>query len=165
MSLPPVMTLPVADNVEAERFAAELICNRRAAGWPPPAILRPGDGAAGGAHEVVALPGADLDLLDADSVISLTVGVGPETALLIPGAGRPDGRGGYQLTAAAIGRLHAAEELARQSQPRVALLSGWAGETSGRTEAVLLHEHWSLPEIPVLLEPAARTSAGNSVCA
>jgi len=165
MTLPPITALHVADNLEAERFAAELTCNRRAAGWPPPAILRPGDSTPVSAHEVVALPGADLDLVNADSVISLTVGPGLDTALLIPGAGQPDGRGDYQLTAAAIGRLRAAEELALQTQPRVALLSGWAGGTSGRTEAVLLHERWSLPEIPVLLEPAARTSAGNAVCA
>lgn len=165
MTLPPVTTLPVADDGEAERFATELACNRRAASWPPPAILRAGGSTPVSAHEVIALPGADLDLVNADSVISMAVGVGPDTALLVPGAGRPDGHGGYQLTAAAIGRLRAAEELARQTQPRMILLSGWAGGTSGRTEAVLLHERWSLPEIPVLLEPAARTSAGNAVCA
>lgn len=165
MTLPPITPLRVADHLEAERFAAELTCNRRAAGWPPPVILRPDDSNPVSGHEVVALPGADLDLVKADSVISITVGDGPDVALLVPGAGRPDGRGGYQLTAAAIGRLRAAEELARQAQPRVTLLSGWAGGTSGHTEAALLHECWSLPETPVLLEPAARTSAGNAVCA
>ena len=109
----------------------ELTRNRRTAGWPPaPALLRPGDDGAAGAHvEVVALPGADLDLLDADSVISLTPSAPSGDGIAhFPAPGVRTSAAAIKLTAAAIGRLRAAEELARQSQPRVALLSGWAGE-------------------------------------
>lgn len=88
----------------------------------------------------------------------------PGYVLVVPGTATTRGDR-HRLRPAAYARLHAAEELASTRRPLFVVLSGYAGDTDGPSEAELLADRWALPGVPLVLDVAARTTAENALCA
>jgi uncharacterized SAM-binding protein YcdF (DUF218 family) len=112
--------------------------------------------------EALLLPGATPDSVEArQSVLELRVGAGGRTILLVPGTGAsPD----HRLTPAALARLREAEAIARAGEVRGVVLSGWGGSMACESEGQQLMEAWQGPPVPLIVDPAARTTAENAVC-
>lgn len=112
--------------------------------------------------DALVLPGGDSGAVAAAAaVLELRTGVGSGNVLLVPGTSRgPAGR----LTPAAIDRLRHAEAVARGGGVRAVVVSGWGGPDAHETEAYQLLQAWAGPPVPVIADPAARTTAENGVC-
>ena len=80
---------------------------------------------------------------------------------LIAVLGHSDGGASLHPTCAA--RLRKAQAEARAGD--VVLLSGWARRRNGRSEAELMAEAWSGPEVELIIGPDARTTYGNALAA
>lgn len=117
------------------------------------------------ASEVVVLPGVERwTPANTSDVIRCVVSDGESPAIVVPGAGCVDGRGRYLLSASADGRLTAAEALAASDPRALVILSGWSGGHADVSEAEQLRAAWNGPSnTPLLLDPAARTTAENAV--
>jgi hypothetical protein len=164
---PHVGDLSVASLDEARRFAHVMRYLRALGGDRPPLAIV---GAGGGtppsdAIELIVLPGAERGAPPhARTVTRCIIGNGSRRTIVVPGAGRLDNRGRYVLSSSAYGRLRAAEALAAADRETVVILSGWSGGHSSPSEAEQLHDAWRGPqETPLLLDPAARTTAENAV--
>ena len=57
-------------------------------------------------------------------------------------------------------RLLQAQELAADA--RAVILSGWARRSAARSEAELMREAWTGPEVVLVCDPDARSTAGNA---
>ena len=164
---PRVADLMVGSVDEAVRLAGVMQHLRALnAGRPTLDIVHADDGAPPqDASEVVVLPRTDAWVPSTtQTVIRCVVSRDGGPLIVVPGAGRLDCRGRYVLSASAYGRLAAAETLA-SAHPRAAvILSGWSAGHTAPTEAEQLRDAWNgPPDTPLLLDPAARTTAENAV--
>jgi uncharacterized SAM-binding protein YcdF (DUF218 family) len=69
-------------------------------------------------------------------------------------------RRGSQLHPICAERLARAEELAGDA--RAVILSGWARRTKAKPEAELMRAAWRGPDVPLVSDPDARTTADNA---
>jgi len=164
---PHVADLTVASLDEAARLGRIMKGLRALSGGRPPlAVLHPGgESPPPDASDVMVLPGAEQRIPGtARTVIRCVVGGGGGPVIIVPGTGCVDARGRYILSASADGGLDAAQALASSHNRSVVILSGWSGGHAGPTEAEQLREAWNGPHnTPLLLDPAARTTAENTV--
>ena len=94
----------------------------------------------------------------------LVIGHPAGTVIVVPGTAA-DRDGVHALTPEAIGRLRRAEALARESAVRAVILSGWNGPGGhGLSEAEQLMRAWAGPDVPLVLDEAARSTAENALC-
>ena len=93
--------------------------------------------------------------------------IGPPSGAVIVVPGTAVNRDGvHVLTPETFGRLRRAEDLARRGAVRAVILSGWNGPAAcGRTEAEQMLRAWSGPDVPLICDEAARTTAENALCA
>ena len=83
------------------------------------------------------------------------------TAVVVLGSSRRDGAGAYRISRACrLGVTHAAW-VAEQIDPRIVVFSGWA-PNGGASEAEQMQALWCGPEIELVLEPTASTTAENA---
>jgi uncharacterized SAM-binding protein YcdF (DUF218 family) len=82
-------------------------------------------------------------------------------ALVVPGNGRFDRSGRYRISRACRRLVTAAEELTERLAPRVVVFSGWT-PTDGASEAEQMRAAWHGPEVDLLVESTARTTAQNA---
>jgi uncharacterized SAM-binding protein YcdF (DUF218 family) len=82
-------------------------------------------------------------------------------ALVVLGSSRRDRAGAYRISRACRRIVAEAEQLAERLEPRVVVLSGWA-PNGGSSEAEQMQELWRGPEVELLLEPTASTTAENA---
>ena len=68
---------------------------------------------------------------------------------------------GDHLHPIALARLRAAERVADDGADAV-LLSGWSRRRHRLPDGELLREAWAGPDVPLLVDPDARTTAGNA---
>jgi hypothetical protein len=95
----------------------------------------------------------------------LSIGHPAGAVIVVPGTAA-DRDGIHTLTAEAFGRLRRAEEIARESTVRAVILSGWRGpDGRGPSEAEQLMQAWAGPDVPVVLDETARSTAENALCA
>jgi uncharacterized SAM-binding protein YcdF (DUF218 family) len=168
--------LIVADHAAASRVAAELARNRRAAlargaGAAPPlavvgAVLAGAVAAAPAViGDAVIMPGGHADAVRRRCETRLVIGPPAGAVIVVPGTAADQG-GVHALTPETFGRLRRAEQLARRGEVRAVILSGWNGPAAlGRTEAEQMLRAWSGPDVPVICDEAARTTAENALCA
>jgi uncharacterized SAM-binding protein YcdF (DUF218 family) len=94
----------------------------------------------------------------------LIIGQPTGTVIVVPGTAE-DRDGIHTLTEEAFGRLRRAEEIARASAIRAVILSGWNGAAAqGLSEAEQLMQAWAGPDVPLVLDEAARSTAENALC-
>lgn len=136
----PTARVLVADHDAARRVANELIRNRLLA-------------------HTVAGGGPDPRPRETRVAIGQPAGM----VIVVPGtAANRDGV--HALTAEAFGRLRRAEEVARRSTVRAVILSGWNGSQPGPSEAEQMMRAWAGPDVPIILDEAARSTAENALC-
>jgi uncharacterized SAM-binding protein YcdF (DUF218 family) len=82
-------------------------------------------------------------------------------ALVVLGSSCRDRAGAYRISRACRRIVAEAEQLAERLEPRVVVLSGWA-PNGGSSEAEQMQELWRGPEVELLLEPTASTTAENA---
>jgi uncharacterized SAM-binding protein YcdF (DUF218 family) len=173
--------LVVADQAAAERVAAELARHRRIArargpGAAPPLAIPgagpadsgagPADSGAGpAAGDVVIMPGARTAPVAQRCETRLVIGPPSGAVIVVPGTA-VNRDGDHVLTPETFGRLRRAEDLARRGAVRAVILSGWNGPAAcGLTEAEQMLRAWSGPDVPLICDEAARTTAENALCA
>jgi uncharacterized SAM-binding protein YcdF (DUF218 family) len=83
-------------------------------------------------------------------------------ALVVPGNGRFDRAGGYGLSAACRRVVAEAERLAARLAPEIVVLSGWS-PVEGASEAEQMRTLWREPNVELVLETTATTTAENAV--
>jgi hypothetical protein len=119
-------------------------------------------GMSGNARLVVALPDAS-DSVVAQRRIEIVYGIPVGEIVIVPGTARVV-NGSHVLTAETYGRLRRAEKIARRRQIRALILSGWNGHIEGcQSEAVQMFNAWRGPQVPMILDEAARTTAENAL--
>jgi uncharacterized SAM-binding protein YcdF (DUF218 family) len=173
--------LVVEDHAAAQRVAAELARNRRTAlargpGAAPPlaivgAVLA-GPDAAGPAvigpaviGDAVIMPGGHAGPVARRCETRVVIAPPSGAVIVVPGTAA-DQAGVHALTPETLGRLRRAEQLARRGGVRAVILSGWNGPAArGRTEAEQMLAAWSGPDVPIICDEAARTTAENALCA
>jgi hypothetical protein len=176
--------LVVPDQAAADQLAAELARHRRVArarapgaapplailgGAPPPAIVGAVPAGPVTAGDTVIMPGimpgADTAPAARRCQTRLVIGQPSGAVIVVPGTAADRG-GVHALTPEAFGRLRRAEDLARQGAVRAVILSGWNGPAArGLTEAEQMLRAWSGPDVPIICDEAARTTAENALCA
>jgi len=176
--------LVVPDQAAAEQVAAELARHRRIArargpGAAPPLAIPgagpadsgtgPADSGAGpvspAAGDVVIMPGARTAPVAQRCETRLVIGPPSGAVIVVPGTAM-NRDGGHVLTPETFGRLRRAEDLARRGAVRAIILSGWNGPAArGLTEAEQMLRAWSGPDVPLICDEAARTTAENALCA
>src|SRR3954452_21332656 len=83
------------------------------------------------------------------------------TAIVVLGDGRADGRRTYRSTDTCRALVAEARRLAREQHPDVVVLTGWS-PTSGPTEAEQMRDAWAGPDVELLLETRATSTAENA---
>ena len=83
------------------------------------------------------------------------------TAIVVPGNGRADASGTYRITDACRALVAQAERLAREQHPSVVVFSCWS-PTSGPTEAEQMRDAWVGPDVELVVEPTATSTAENA---
>jgi uncharacterized SAM-binding protein YcdF (DUF218 family) len=83
------------------------------------------------------------------------------TAIVVPGNGRADATGAYRITDACRALVAEAERLARAERPDVVVFSGWS-PTGGPSEAEQMRDAWAGPEVELVVEPTATSTAENA---
>jgi uncharacterized SAM-binding protein YcdF (DUF218 family) len=83
------------------------------------------------------------------------------TAIIVPGNGRLDRDRVHRITDACLALVGEAERLAVEADASVVVFSGWS-PTGGPSEAEQMREAWSGPEIELVLEPTATSTATNA---
>jgi hypothetical protein len=117
-----------------------------------------------GVDDAVILPGAGAGSAARRCETQLVIGHPAGTVIVVPGTAA-DRDGVHALTPEAIGRLRRAEALARESAVRAVILSGWNGPGGhGLSEAEQLMRAWAGPDVPLVLDEAARSTAENALC-
>jgi uncharacterized SAM-binding protein YcdF (DUF218 family) len=128
------------------------------------AVTEAGSAPPAGVDDAVILPGAGADPVARRCETELVIGHPAGTVIVVPGTAA-DRDGVHALTAEAIGRLRRAEALARESAVRAVILSGWNGPGGqGLSEAEQLMRAWAGPNVPLVLDEAARSTAENALC-
>jgi uncharacterized SAM-binding protein YcdF (DUF218 family) len=88
-------------------------------------------------------------------------GMGP-VALVVLGSSRRERGGAYGISRACRRVVAHASQLAERLDPRIVVFSGWAPD-GGPSEAEQMRALWRGPEVQLLLEPTASTTAENAV--
>jgi hypothetical protein len=162
--------LIVADHEAAQRVASELLRNHLIAHPGQDdglglAVLATDSAEPATAHDVVILPGVRTATVARRCETRLVIGQPAGMVIVVPGtAAHRDGI--HALTAETFGRLRRAEAIAGQNEVRAVILSGWNGLVAqGLSEAEQMMQEWAGPDVPVILDEAARTTAENALCA
>jgi uncharacterized SAM-binding protein YcdF (DUF218 family) len=133
-------------------------------GGPDLMILGAESGLSGPVNDTVILPGARTAAVAGRCETQLVIGRPAGAVIVVPGTAA-DRAGIHALTPETFGRLRRAEELARGRLVRAVILSGWNGcSGSGRTEAEQMMQAWAGPEVPIICDDAARSTAENALC-
>jgi uncharacterized SAM-binding protein YcdF (DUF218 family) len=82
-------------------------------------------------------------------------------ALVVLGSSRRDRDGAYRITRACRRVVARAAQLAERLEPQIVVFSGWA-PNGGPSEAEQMLELWDGPEVELVLEPTASTTAENA---
>ena len=82
-------------------------------------------------------------------------------ALVVLGSSHHDGGGAYRIGRACRRVVARATQLAEQLDPRIVVFSGWA-PNGGASEAEQMQALWRGPEVELVLEPTASTTAENA---
>ncbi|HEY6481015.1 MAG TPA: YdcF family protein [Streptosporangiaceae bacterium] len=128
------------------------------------AVTGAGSAPPAGVDDAVILPGAGTASAARRCETQLVIGHPAGTVIVVPGTAA-DRDGVHALTPEAIGRLRRAEALARESAVRAVILSGWSGPGGqGPSEAEQLMRAWAGPDVPLVLDEAARSTAENALC-
>jgi hypothetical protein len=115
-------------------------------------------------HMVIALP-LTLHAISAERQVKLDLGTPRGVVIVVPGTARLT-NGAHALTAETFGRLRRAEKIAKRRPVRALILSGWNGRIeSSRSEAAQMLDAWRGPQVPIILDEAARTTAENALWA
>jgi DUF218 domain len=115
-------------------------------------------------HDAVIFPRIPATAIAERCETELVIGDPAGVVIVVPGTAA-DRDGIHLLTAEASGRLRRAEALARRGAVRAVILSGWHGpDARGLSEAEQLLRAWAGPDVPVILDDAARCTAENALC-
>ena len=82
-------------------------------------------------------------------------------AFVVLGSSRRDRDGAYRITRACRRVVARAAQLATGLEPQVVVFSGWA-PNGGASEAEQMKKVWDGPEVELVLEPTASTTAENA---
>ncbi len=82
-------------------------------------------------------------------------------ALVVLGSSRRDRDGAYRISRACRRGVAAAAQLAEKLGPRVVVFSGWA-PNGGASEAEQMQRLWHAPDVELVWEPTASTTAENA---
>jgi uncharacterized SAM-binding protein YcdF (DUF218 family) len=82
-------------------------------------------------------------------------------ALVVPGNGRRERAGGYRISGACRRLVAEAEQLAEQLEPLAVVFTG-GSPNGGASEAEQMRSLWRGPQIELLLEPTATSTAENA---
>jgi uncharacterized SAM-binding protein YcdF (DUF218 family) len=82
-------------------------------------------------------------------------------ALVVLGSSRHNGAGAYRISRGCRRVVARAAQLAEQLDPRIVVLSGWA-PNGGASEAEQMQALWRGPEVELVLETTASTTAENA---
>ena len=82
-------------------------------------------------------------------------------SLVVLGSSRRDRDGAYRITRGCRRVVARAVQLAEGFEPQVVVFSGWA-PNGGSSEAEQMLELWDGPEVELVLEPTASTTAENA---
>jgi len=82
-------------------------------------------------------------------------------ALVVLGSSRRERDGAYRISRACRRVVAEAARLAEKHEPRVVVFSGWA-PNGGVSEAEQMQRLWRGPEVELVLEPTAATTAENA---
>jgi uncharacterized SAM-binding protein YcdF (DUF218 family) len=83
------------------------------------------------------------------------------TAIVVLGHGSLGVDGVHRISERSLQLVAEAGRLAERLEPELVVLSGWSS-TGGPSEAEQMRDAWPGPEVEVLLEPTARTTAENA---
>ena len=132
-------------------------------GGPGFAILGSGSASSAAVDDAVIFPGMRTASAAKRCETELVIGHPAGTVIVVPGTAA-DRDGIHRLTAEALGRLRRAEEIARASAVRAVILSGWNGSSArGLSEAEQMMQAWAGPDVPLVLDEAARSTAENAL--
>jgi uncharacterized SAM-binding protein YcdF (DUF218 family) len=128
------------------------------------AVLSGGSVRSAAVNDAVIFPGARTASVAKRCETQLVIGHPAGTVIVVPGTAA-DQDGIHTLTAEAFGRLRRAEEIARESAVRAVILSGWNGSGAhGLSEAEQMMQAWAGPDVPIVLDETARSTAENALC-
>jgi uncharacterized SAM-binding protein YcdF (DUF218 family) len=83
------------------------------------------------------------------------------TAIVVPGHGGLGADGVHRISARSLLLVAEAERLAERVVPELVVLSGWSS-SGGPSEAEQMRDAWGGPDVELLVEPTARTTAENA---
>ncbi|HEY1366978.1 MAG TPA: YdcF family protein [Gaiellaceae bacterium] len=84
------------------------------------------------------------------------------TAIVVLGHGRLDRDGEYRISERCRRLVEEAEALARSDEARVVVFTGWS-PLGGRSEAEQMRDAWRGPDVELVVESTAATTAENAV--
>jgi uncharacterized SAM-binding protein YcdF (DUF218 family) len=82
-------------------------------------------------------------------------------AVVVPGHGVVDRDGAYRITRRCLGLVAEAERLAAMVAPEAVVFTGWS-PAGGASEAEQMRDAWRGPDVALVVEPTARTTAENA---
>ena len=82
-------------------------------------------------------------------------------ALVVLGSSRRDRTGAYRISRGCRRAVAQAAQLAERLEPRVVVFSGWS-PNGGASEAEQMQELWRGPDVELVVEPTASTTAENA---
>ena len=82
-------------------------------------------------------------------------------AVVVPGHGAVDRDGVYRITARCLRLVAEAEKLAETLSPAAVVFSGWS-PNGGLTEAEQMKRAWRGPDVELVVEPTAASTAQNA---
>jgi uncharacterized SAM-binding protein YcdF (DUF218 family) len=83
------------------------------------------------------------------------------TAIVVPGHGWRDLDGVHRISRRCLRLVREAERLARSTGADVVVFSGWSS-TGGVSEAEQMRDAWGGPDVDLVVEPTARSTAENA---
>jgi uncharacterized SAM-binding protein YcdF (DUF218 family) len=84
------------------------------------------------------------------------------TAIVVPGHGRLDLDGEHRISGHCLRLVREAEQLVSSARADVVVFSGWSS-TGGPSEAEQMRDAWQGPEVELVVEPTAASTAENAV--
>jgi uncharacterized SAM-binding protein YcdF (DUF218 family) len=87
---------------------------------------------------------------------------GNRTAIVVPGHGWLDLDGVHRISGRCMRLVLEAEELVSTAGADVVVFSGWS-PTGGRSEAEQMRDAWHGPDVELVVEPTATSTAENAV--
>jgi hypothetical protein len=130
----------------------------------PGLAIRGAESASDAVHDTVILPGVHAASVAERCETRLVIGHPAGPVIVVPGTAADTG-GVHTLTAETYGRLRRAEDIARGRTVRAVILSGWNGAAgAGTSEAEQMMRAWAGPDVPIICDDAARSTAENALC-